>query len=457
MPFSSSDAATYTSKARTAASRKKWAEVANAVYDECMADGDDETCAALAIKTANAKVAEQETTRGLYMTEPHGRLIADGKKSAVLQGRRIGLESGPVVVVSGHYAYGEALFDAPAILEFDEVDHLFSWHRVTAAERKRWWPKKRVLFVYKLVWWRPYQEKLEVKLPDKIRTYIDRVEFVEAGDAGGVWRTVNGLKIFIKDGEDPKAAFDRALSKVKKGGGKGFGDAVSTPGALTTSPDQEHVLGAGATRPKLTDIKDDGQGIWKPRVSEHLAGHSGDSEVGAYLISELVGAGVPQTAYAKLDGVTGTVQQKVECEGEGYDLGPKEFMSLIRSNEEQVSAIVALDLIIGNTDRHQGNWLYTKDGKIIPVDHGNAKWKSIRDDYDRLSIFYMNSLGNPNFQDTGRFKISPSVMTKLKGLKYREFRKAVGRGRSNVPDEKLDVAWDNLQYIIEQDGEIEWS
>jgi len=63
----------------------------------------------------------------------------------------------------------------------------------------------------------------------------------------------------------------------------------------------------------------------------------------------------------------GSLQEFVENDGSAADVGPSIFPT------EEVHRMAVLDLILHNTDRHEGNILYreTPQGvKLIPIDHG---------------------------------------------------------------------------------------
>jgi len=63
----------------------------------------------------------------------------------------------------------------------------------------------------------------------------------------------------------------------------------------------------------------------------------------------------------------GSLQEFVENDGSAGDVGPSMFPT------DEVHRMAILDLILHNTDRHEGNILYreTSEGvKIIPIDHG---------------------------------------------------------------------------------------
>jgi hypothetical protein len=85
-------------------------------------------------------------------------------------------------------------------------------------------------------------------------------------------------------------------------------------------------------------------------------------EVGAYVVSHLCGlAVVPPTVLARVEiepdyWPLGALQSWVD--GEARDLP-----------EEQLAAMAALDYLVGNTDRHRGNFLVDRSGQPWGIDH----------------------------------------------------------------------------------------
>jgi hypothetical protein len=93
-------------------------------------------------------------------------------------------------------------------------------------------------------------------------------------------------------------------------------------------------------------------------------------EVGAYLVSSLAGLGVvPPTVLARVqmgadDWPYGSLQAWVD--GDHGDL-----------SDATLAPLAALDYIIGNTDRHRGNWLVDSAGKVWGFDHA-ASFPTLR-------------------------------------------------------------------------------
>ncbi len=120
--------------------------------------------------------AKAEPTRGLYLVPPHGELIAKGEKTSIAKSRRFDIE-GDWVLVSGKLAYGTMTLGEPSEVGLEKFDEQFDEHRVEKAERRRWWPDKKTLWLYAIESFKPYPEPRKVEVPPGVQTTMDRVEF----------------------------------------------------------------------------------------------------------------------------------------------------------------------------------------------------------------------------------------------------------------------------------------
>jgi hypothetical protein len=112
--------------------------------------------------------------------------------------------------------------------------------------------------------------------------------------------------------------------------------------------------------------------LFKPRSGEHKSkwryipyGGQYHREKLAYLIDkELKFGHVPPTIIVKYEGEIGSAQRWVED-------ADKSDVTLKSYSEQDIWEVGIFDMVIGNTDRHSGNWL-SKDGEVIAIDHGYA-------------------------------------------------------------------------------------
>lgn len=98
---------------------------------------------------------------GLYLAPPHGRLIAEGKKTIVASASGAD-RSGPRVLVSGQHALGEIVLGAPYSVSGADFAHFFPEHRVKENERVKWWPDADKFYFSEVLAFSPYSEPLRV-------------------------------------------------------------------------------------------------------------------------------------------------------------------------------------------------------------------------------------------------------------------------------------------------------
>eukprot|EP01117_Protostelium_nocturnum_P017953 TRINITY_DN739_c0_g1_i1.p1 TRINITY_DN739_c0_g1~~TRINITY_DN739_c0_g1_i1.p1 ORF type:complete len:403 (+),score=169.37 TRINITY_DN739_c0_g1_i1:948-2156(+) len=132
--------------------------------------------------------------------------------------------------------------------------------------------------------------------------------------------------------------------------------------------------GTSQFNPKKTEMKDNKRGI--------LSGEAATREVAAFLLDVENGRtfGVPSTHMIRISHPvfgtdsrgksrvkTGSLQTFVSNDGAAWDIGSSAFPV------DEVHKIAILDLILFNTDRHEGNILFKKEAdsySLIPIDHG---------------------------------------------------------------------------------------
>jgi len=124
---------------------------------------------------------EQVATQGLYLVEPHGRLIADGRKTLIAKSKHLPLE-GPWFLVSKEnnrgLEYGEITVGEPKMVSIDKFDSLFQYHRVTPKERSRWWPTKIELYLYPITNLELHDKPKPVNIPAGTQTIMEKIEYL---------------------------------------------------------------------------------------------------------------------------------------------------------------------------------------------------------------------------------------------------------------------------------------
>ena len=163
-------------------------------------------------------LADSEVTRGLYLVEPHGAMIADGRKRAIVKARRLDLE-GEWVLVSGRQAYGIVGLGAPERVNAKDFDGRFDEHRVSTREREKWWATYEHLWLYPVASMKAYKSPKPVVLPQGVQTIIQQVEYKDADRETRLLRkladlpdmfvwipnfaSLTGSQIYAEDGREP--------------------------------------------------------------------------------------------------------------------------------------------------------------------------------------------------------------------------------------------------------------
>lgn len=105
------------------------------------------------------------------------------------------------------------------------------------------------------------------------------------------------------------------------------------------------------------EIKDDGAGVFKSwGYKEERAAYIADR----FLNLDLV----PPTVIRDIGGKTGSLQQFISNAQTGFEAVAKET----KIPEKELRILAIFDFLIGNTDRHYGNFLI-KGAKIFAIDH----------------------------------------------------------------------------------------
>ncbi len=131
---------------------------------------------------------------------------------------------------------------------------------------------------------------------------------------------------------------------------------------------------SGANGSKIVTFVDQTKGVFKPEALEEDSLRPGitryfQREALASDVATIVRYNdlVPTTAVTTLKQEPGSIQAFVSNSTKGYDLtGDQAYGQSARD----VRRAILFDVVLGNTDRHGGNWLVNPDGKLVLIDHG---------------------------------------------------------------------------------------
>jgi len=122
------------------------------------------------------RIVSERETQGIYLVEPHGQMIYNGTKRAIVKSVKFS-DLGPFFLLSSNRAFGVIKLDEPMEIDLEKFLALRDRHKITDEERRLWWDDKERLFFYPIRWFVPFNEPRLYKLPKGIQTFVKRVVF----------------------------------------------------------------------------------------------------------------------------------------------------------------------------------------------------------------------------------------------------------------------------------------
>jgi hypothetical protein len=234
------------------------------------------------------------------------------------------------------------------------------------------------------------------------------------------------------------------------------------PNAKIDSPEQESInsltpksskhLDGGITGDKKTVTMASGeQFVWKPSTGETRAARAGipvgqsyQREVATYDIGRLVGMKnfMPIASIYKYEGVYGSMTAKIPNAVNDGDSGDKNFVdSALRTT--------VLDYVIGNADRHGGNWMTDNKGKFWAIDHGLVLSEDPSIGLSDQTHLFDTALGGGHQVDT----VTEAFLKPWRGKwsKIEKILKARGISAKAISNAKT-----RYDYLLRDDGRM-WS
>ncbi|MHA1329609.1 MAG: ATP-dependent DNA ligase [Candidatus Hodarchaeales archaeon] len=112
------------------------------------------------------------------LVPPHGRLIWEGKKKAILSSRLTEKYIGiPVYFVEGDKALGIIEIKEPKKISLEEAKKLRNKHMVSDEEIKRWWKGKKILYYYPIELISKFDPPKEIIRPQGAQVWLQTVTF----------------------------------------------------------------------------------------------------------------------------------------------------------------------------------------------------------------------------------------------------------------------------------------
>ena len=118
-----------------------------------------------------------EIKKGLYLVPPHGKLIYENKKTAIVKSKDFDVEGKYFILVSDRKAYGYIECSKGKEIDLEEFKKRSGEHLISEGERKEWWPLKKTFYLYKIRTFIPFEKPKDIILERGVQTFIEEVQF----------------------------------------------------------------------------------------------------------------------------------------------------------------------------------------------------------------------------------------------------------------------------------------
>ena len=267
----------------------------------------------------------------------------------------------------------------------------------------------------------------------------------------GVW---GGSRPTTGDTSDDEAAPRDEITETDE---EEFIDAASN-----NRVEHGEYLGGGINPTMSVKYEDDGWGVWKPI---HGRLHEGHAEVIASEIDDMLDLDlVPPTVYSEFEGKPGTSQMFIPAARTGRKLTRDEWQGVVCGKHPDSDSMALLDHMVGNNDRHKGNWMLGDNGRLIAIDNGFCRFGSGADfgDIRRSGIFLSDES-----RDRGRHTFSKHLVDKVvrivggpeeprRGQMYEKFVKRFPEQTQYHKEWAIDQVWDRMVDLVNDEGTVTW-
>lgn len=203
-------------------------------------------------------------------------------------------------------------------------------------------------------------------------------------------------------------------------------------------------LNTGVQNSYVVTFDNGDKAIWKPFDPNNGWNHPAcaEQEVGGYQISEFFGWDlVPQTEFMSYKGAKGSVQKWIDNATAGI-IGDES------TNALAIHRTAVLDLMIGNRDRNNGNYIVGPDGRFRAIDQGFG-WRDLSKSGVLSDVMYgeesLRALNHSNWAPPSPYKMPPELVRQLKSVKPEDLRAHLLSKK--VPDQTATRMANNLRIM----------
>jgi len=116
-----------------------------------------------------------EEAAGMYLVAPHGFWLATGYKTAVVKAQPLSWLNQRLAIVQDGLALGFVTFQEPEEIDLATFRRLRELHRISEEERRRWWPDREKLYLYRVRSVVRFPNPVPVRVPRGVQNYIRRL------------------------------------------------------------------------------------------------------------------------------------------------------------------------------------------------------------------------------------------------------------------------------------------
>jgi len=156
-------------------------------------------CSRKFLESLGSKLSATNDESGIYITAPHSELIFKKDKSLIVKAKRFALKDKSYTLCDNKFAYGTIEFpNKPEKINLATFKKFSDEHKITEAERKKWWPKHRTFYSYTFKF-KPFENPKPISVKKGTQTFIKSVKYVDSLAPTSSSGVELGDEIFLDD------------------------------------------------------------------------------------------------------------------------------------------------------------------------------------------------------------------------------------------------------------------